>query len=99
MSIGYVIELLAAYKRYVDHMNNNGYDEVIDSIKENQNSLLITMKGHMGETYEMEIYFSDTTGELCIEETETHENILNVIDLEACNLTEEDINYFKYGRR
>ena len=72
MPIQSVIEILKAYQRYVDYMNDHGFDEIIESIKENWTSLLITMRGHMGETYEMEVYFSGITGELCIESSVTH---------------------------
>lgn len=97
MPIEVVINLLTAYQRYVNYMNNHGYDDVVDSIKENYNSLLITMRGHMGETYENEIYFSGTTGELCIESAVTHVSIFDVIDFEEYGITKELLNYFKFG--
>ena len=98
MTIGDVIQLLQAYQRFVDYMNDHGFDDVIESIKDNYNSLLITMKGHMGETYEMEVYFSGTTGELCIESAVTHVSVFDVLDFEEYGITEEKLNFFKYGK-
>ena len=98
MPIQSVIEILKAYQRYVDYMNDHGFDDVIESIKENYNSLLITMRGHMGETYENEVYFSGVTGELCIDSAVTHVNVFDVLDFDEYEITEEILNYFKYGK-
>ena len=98
MPIQSVIEILKAYQRYVDYMNDHGFDDVIESIKENWTSLLITMRGHMGETYEMEVYFSGITGELCIESSVTHVSVFDVLDFEEYEITEDVLNYFKYGK-
>lgn len=97
MPINEVIELLSAYQRYVEYMNDHGFDDVVESVKENYNSLLITMRGHMGELYENEIYFSGITGELCIESAVTHVSIFDVIDYEEYDLTEEKVHFLKYG--
>ena len=98
MPIQSVIEILKAYQRYVDYMNDHGFDDVIESIKENWTSLLITMRGHMGETYEMEVYFSGITGELCIESSVIHVSVFDVLDFEEYGITEDVLNYFKYGK-
>lgn len=44
-------------------MNNHGFDDVVETVKDNYNTLLVTMRGHMGETYELEVFLSGTTGE------------------------------------
>ena len=98
MPIGAVIEILEAYQRYVDYMNNNGFDDVIESIKENWQSLLITMRGHAGETYEMEVYLSETTKELCIDDAITHVSVYDVLDFEEYGITDEVLHYLKYGK-
>lgn len=98
MPIGSMIEILEAYQRYVDYMNDHGFDDVIESIKENRFALLITMRGHMGETYEMEVYFSETTGELCIDDAITHVSVFDVLDFDEYEITEEVLHYLKYGK-
>lgn len=97
MPIKKVIEILQAYKRYLDYMNSHGHDEVIDSVIDYGSSLLITIRGHMGETYEQEVWISDTRKELCINVREG-EDLFELIDLEDYELTEEKLNYIKYGR-
>lgn len=98
MPIKEVVELLSAYQRYVDYMNDHGLDDVIHSVQENWTSLLVTMRGHMGELYEMEIYFSGTTGELCIESATTHVSVYDVLDFEEYGITKEVLKYLKYGK-
>ena len=98
MPIKEVIEILKAFQRYIDYMNNHGFDDVVESIKENYNTLLIAMRGHMGEIYDIEVYLSGTTGELCIEDAITHVNIFDVIDFEEYGITDELLHYFKYGK-
>ena len=98
MPIQIVMEILKGYEKYVDYMNNHGFDDVIDTIKENHNSLLITMRGHMGETYEVEVYFSGTTGELCIEDAITNVSVFDTLDLEEYGITEKLLYSFKYPK-
>ena len=97
MPIQSVIEILNAYSRYVDYMNNHGFDDIVESIKENWTSLIITMRGHMGETYDVEVYFSATTKELCIESAVTHVSVFDTLDFEEYEITEKVLNHLKYG--
>lgn len=97
MPIKKVIEILQAYKRYLDYMNMMGHDEVIDSVIDYGSSLLITIRGHMGETYEQEVYLSNETGELFIY-TSDGEDVFELIDFEDYELAEKKFNYIKYGR-
>lgn len=90
-------DILKAHERYLNYINNNGQDETIKAIKEKDFSLILTMQGHMGETYEHEIYL-DTTGEIHIENATTHESIFEYIDFEEYGTTQEEIDYIKYGR-
>lgn len=98
MRIHLIISILQGFKRYLDYMNRRGFDEVIDSIKENNNSLIITMRGHQGETYELKVYLSETTNELHIENTHTNESIFDIIDLKEYGMTNDTVHYFKYGK-
>lgn len=79
-------------------MNNHGFDDVIAAITENLNTLLITMRGHMGETYVLEVYLSSEQGELCIDDAATNVSIFNVLDFEEYGITKDVLKYFKYGK-
>lgn len=99
MSIPRVIELLTAFERYVEYMNQHGQDDVIQELESYYEGLLITMRGHNGETYELEVYFSGVNeGELCIDEPATNVSVFDVIDYEEYELTEEIVHYLKYGK-
>ena len=97
MPIGSVIKILRAYKRYVDHMNDHGFDDVIENINQQHDSLLITMRGHMGETYDMEVSVSESTRELVVKNAISHEDVFEVIDKEEYGLTEAKLHYIKFG--
>ena len=98
MPIKDVVEILNAYKRYVDYMNNYGHDEVIDAIKVNGDSLLVTMRGHMGETYEQEVYFSKSSGELCVDIAGRQESVFDYMEFEENDAAEVILNYIKFGK-
>ena len=91
------MEILNAFSRLLNFMNNNGFDEVIEAIKnEYDTTLIITMRGHQGETYDLEVWNSYTTGELCVENLINHASIFDFA--EEYNMTEEDVKYIKFGK-
>ena len=94
MPIEKVIEILNSFKRYVDYMNNHGFDEVVESIREAADSLFITMRGHCGETYELEV--SSENGALHIKNSDGY-NLFDIIDLEEYELTKAKLHYIIYG--
>jgi len=96
MPIRDIIRILIGYKRYLDYINCHGYDEVIETIKENGSTLLITVRGHMGETYEHEVYISEATGELCVENSITHESVFDYLN-ETDGMNESILQKLKYG--
>ena len=96
MPIETVIEILKAYGRYVDYMNDHGSDDVIELIKDNTDSLLITMRGHCGETYELEVWTA-ADGQLHIENPLDHTSVFDIIDMEEYELTKAKLHYIIYG--
>ena len=96
MSIDDVINILKSFQRYVNFINNNGFDEVIKNISEYDDGLLITMRGHCGETYQVEVY--ERNNELIIINHDSKDNILDIIDIYEYDLTDELLDYLKYGK-
>jgi len=92
-----IVKILKAFSRYLNYINNHGQDEVIDTIKENSSSLIITMRGHMGETYDLEVYVAEENGELCIKSTSTGISIFDYGTDLLCDITEKQLEYIKFG--
>lgn len=92
------IETIKGFERYQDFINNHGADETIERIREENNSLIFSMKGHMGEAYELKAYISA--------DEEVH--IENMVDgasvfeygsfLEDYGITERELHFIKFGR-
>lgn len=99
MAIKKVLEILKAFERYVDFINNHGNDEVIDSIVTGTNYLLITLRGHMGEKTLLKVYLYKSTNELYIDIAGRNESVFDYIDIDALETTQEEIDYVRYGNR
>lgn len=97
MPIRTVLAILQEFKRYVDFVNEHGNDELVDAIKKNGETLLVTMRGHCGETYDLEVYLSDKTGELCVENPVSKASVFDFAD--EYGWTKEDVQYIKLGRQ
>ena len=108
MSIETMINILKAFKRYIDYMNNKGHDETIRNIEvcndsektrafgENE-SLIITMCGHMGETYKLKVYISSYSNELCIMSNGVH-LLEQKFFIDVYGLTKDEWNYIILGK-
>lgn len=90
MSATEMAETLTAFQRYQDY----GADETVVATLVTCNGLEILCQGHMGERYLL--YARIINGELIIE-NERYENVLDYA--EEMELTEEDVEYIKFGRR
>ena len=98
MPVNEILEILKAFNRYVTYMNNHGLDEVINSIRVDSASIIVTMKGHMGELYELNVYLSSENGELCVEDIVSGGSVLDFFcSIEEYGLTKEVLNYIKSG--
>ena len=91
MSVRKIIDILDAFSRYLDFVNTHGYDEVIEKIIPNFSILIITLRGHQGETYDLEVWISED-GELNIRNS-TGESML----AEEYGMTIEDIRKIRKG--
>ena len=99
MTVKELLDILNGFNRYVTHMNNHGYDDVIESVRVNDAFLVVGMRGHLGETYEQKVYLSSETGELCVEDTISGDSILDFLSsIEDYGLTKEVLHYIKYGK-
>lgn len=101
MTIGIAINILQAFERYVDFLNDNGHDEVVLSIEAedryNWEYLIVTMCGHMGETYKLKVSVSEGTNELRVETMEG-DNVFETINyVEEYEITEKEWKYIVYG--
>lgn len=52
------------------------------------------MRGHQSETYDLEVWNSYTTGELCIENPISHASVFDFVEE---IMTEKDVKYIKFG--
>lgn len=96
-----IIEILDAYKKYINFINNSGDDLCIHKIKvgdKNSDHLYITLKGYMGEIFEQEVFLSESK-ELNVINRETGDDIL-LFNLEVNeNMSREDYEYIEYKNR
>ena len=97
MSAQEISNILNSFSRLLDFMNNHGYDETIQNIKVDDTILIITIQGHQGEIYDLEVWNSYTTGNLCVENPINHVSIFDFA--EEYNMTENDVKYIKTGIR
>ena len=108
MPIEIMINILQAFKRYVDFMNSKGHDETIKVVEEYNGiskafgeceSLIVTMCGHMGETYKLRVYISNYSDELCIVDVASGSHLFERIDfINEYGLTKEEYNYVIMGK-
>lgn len=90
MTAAAVAETLSAFQRYLEY----GPDETVVATLVTCNGLEILCQGHMGERYVL--YARIINGELIIE-NERYESVFDYA--EEMELSEEDINYIKFGKR
>ena len=96
MPIRTVLTILQEFERYVDFINENGNDDVVDAVKVNDDVLLVTMMGHCGEMYELKVSLSDEARELQINNVASGTSVFDFAD--EYGWTQEDVRYMKFGK-
>lgn len=97
MSPEAIAKILEAYSRLMDYINNHGYgDEMIINIRVSfNNTLVVTLRGHDGITYDAVVWLDEETGGLQVKNPVTN---INFFDLaKEFDIPDETIKYIKYG--
>lgn len=97
MSVQEIANILNSFSRLLDFMNCHGHDETIQNIEVDGTILIITLQGHQGEVYDLEVWNSYTTGELCVENPINHVSMFDFA--EEYDMTENDVKYIRTGIR
>lgn len=87
-------KIVDGFYRYLDYINNNGYDEIIDVLEQSERGVAFSLHGHNGETYQLEAFLLEETGEVCIE-NENGDSVFSLMD----DITSEEMFYIKTGER
>lgn len=97
MSPEAIAKILEAYSRLMDYINNHGYgDEMITNIRVSfNNTLVVTLRGHMGELYDAVVWLDEETGELQVKNPETNVNFFDVV--KEFDIPKNVIKYIKCG--
>ena len=98
MPLDRVLSILNSYKRLLDYLNSHGYDEVVECVQVCEDEYLqITLRNHIGSTYDVITWDDAVTGELYVESAETRQSFFDVY--KEFGITEPGLSYIRFGKR